>query len=64
MRARARLAVMSVVLALPGLLMGCATGAKRVDCSRRLEPINAPVPVTQDALRRPDDPNDVRREPG
>ena len=64
MRTWARLVVMSTALALPGLLIGCSTGATRVDCSRRLEPINTSPPVTHDAVRPQDDRTDVRREPG
>ena len=32
-----------------GLVTGCSTQARRVDCDGRLRPINAPVPVSAPA---------------
>ncbi|MBX3648570.1 MAG: hypothetical protein KF766_12955 [Rhodocyclaceae bacterium] len=36
-----------------GLLSGCSTQARRVDCDGRLRPINAPAPVKVPAVVNP-----------
>ena len=40
---------MTPVLVLLILIGGCRHGAPRVDCDRRLEPINPPKPVVPEA---------------
>ncbi|MBK7250650.1 MAG: hypothetical protein IPI06_07200 [Gammaproteobacteria bacterium] len=36
-----------------GLVSGCSTQARRVDCDGRLRPINAPAPVSAPAAVNP-----------
>lgn len=49
-----RIAVLSALLALTGVLMGCASGAaKRVDCTWQLKPINTPVPAKSTSTPEP-----------
>ena len=38
---------------LAGLVSGCSTQARRVDCDGRLRPINAPAPVKVPAVVNP-----------
>jgi hypothetical protein len=48
MDARTRIVVICALL-MSVLLGGCATRAKRVHCTGRLEPINTPAPVATEA---------------
>ena len=42
--------VLLLATVLAGLVSGCSTQARRVDCDGRLRPINAPAPVTVPAV--------------